>query len=247
MANILTSLGIDWDMAQPPSLQITASVIYLHSYICFSLNKIYDTDVTGDVYELTMPYRSLDFIHRLLLNKLASAGLIFIFNSRIYTIDPMESRLRIQNETSPQFEFYIEFDDPLTIDELMFDSAEEALNNFRSSRGRYNPSNDFFEIGTYFKYYEHINSFHFATGNRWVNIAKCMLVIAKINRNDSIAAIIAHNIYLILSRVGASADITFIRDAKEFASGNTSNSLLHRWNLKIIDTIDSYNRIFYEI
>jgi hypothetical protein len=249
MENILDSLEIDWVKTQEPYQEITANVIYISTYICFTLVKVINPSITGDVYRLTMPYPIISFTVRLFINKLACAGIRFMFQTNnIYTIDPSETELRIRNETTPLFEVDNIFeDDPEALDDAMFDSMQETFNNYHYTRGRYDPTNNIFEMGMYFKNWHKINANYFATDDRWVTIGMVMLRVAKISRQEALSAVIIYNINEILSRLGASADINFIKAAKTFASRNTSNKLLERWNHKLLDTIESYNLIFYEI
>jgi hypothetical protein len=252
MENKLTSLGIDWEKAQPPLEDVTASVIYLNEYITFSMYKECSIE-GGDMYRVIMPNRVLKLPHRLLLNKLASSGLKFKLGSseEMYMIEPRESRERIENERNQMYVLEgleeLEEEGEEAVDEAMYETAEEGINNYRNGE---NPSEEFFEIGIYFKYWNTITENHFVIGDRWVNIGFIMLRIASMNIEESLSAIIMYNLNLIITRVGARADIRFIKEAKEFASSNvinTSNRVLERWNRTLLDTIESLNRIYYEI
>ncbi len=251
MEQILDSLDVAWVRAQEPNQEITAEVIYMSTYICFTLDKINNHSLTGDVYRLTLPsVQVITLSIKMFIDKLAYKGLKFMYNTNeIYTVDETANRERIRNEMFPVFEVEdTYYDNPQALDDSMFDAAEEFINNYACND--YDPiqlTEDIFEIGMYINLWEEINTTHFATGNRWVNIGLILLEIAKRTRNDSLSAIIIYNINQIISKLGATADMEFIRKAKEFSSNNTTNKLLQIWNNKLLVTIQRHNRIFYEI
>lgn len=261
MEQILDALQIDWVKAQLPLEDVTAEVIYLSKHICFTLSKI-PSDV-GDLYRLTMPYPNIIPEHSFILNKLACAGLRFVFNTNyIYEIDNQQTMMRINNETFPTYDldFRIEYfqlnedDDIATmIDDYYFDTMEENINEFRESNTQ-TLHTDLLELSYYIEHCHFISNDHFSTGNRWNNIAIILLSIAKFsvrNHEFTTAAIILFSINSIIKRVGDTADISFVRNAKEFAalytSNNTGDLLLKRWAIQLLYSIQFHNRIFYEI
>jgi hypothetical protein len=246
MENILDFLQVDWVKTHMPDEEIHCNVIYMFSYICFTLVKIDSEEYSGDVYLLTLPYFALTIQMKYFINRLACAGLKFKFRSNnLYRITVEETRQRALNEKSFSFEYDI--DDPATLEDLIFERVEDAINNYCSSRGREDIKPYIFEMALYFKYYENINITQFATGNRWVKIGKKLLIIAKNRCNEVVSAVIMSALNDVLWRLGGYADIKLIQGIKEFASQNTSNAILARWNNKMITTIDYHNRIFYEV
>lgn len=250
MEQILNSLEIDWYIN---SNGITAEVIYLSTYIKFNLYKIQSND--GDIYRLTIDNDDDDtdnFEIKYFLNKLACAGLRFMFETNdIYPINPQVSRRREYNELHLTFEVDEEFEhDPIALDNAMFDSFEETLNDYRDSNREYDISDDVLELTNYLKFYTHINPTQFSQGNRWVNIGFNLLNIAKFSRdceNTSLEIIIMFCIHTIVQRFGATADISFLKEAKEFAALFCYNPCLKRWNNYILCAIAEHNRIFYVI
>jgi hypothetical protein len=254
MEQILESLDVVWTKAQEPCQEITAEVIYNSSYICFTLNKIVNTEFTGDVYRLTTPPYPVDFLQvRFFIDKLAYSGLRFMYNTNeIYTVSEDNTRSRLRYELFPVFEtddYY--YDEPHFLDDDMFESAEEIINNYTSNNIQYNSfemASDLFDIGLYFKYWDgDLDPHCFRTDNRWVRIGMILLIIAKENVEHSIAPIIIYVLDQIISKLGATADIEFMTKARVFAEENTTNQLLALWKKKLLNTIHSHNRIFYEI
>ncbi len=251
MERILDSLEIDWEKINHPHEEIRASVIYLAKYIKFCLIKIRADDlmaVEGDVYRIII-YEHLTFHHMFLLNKLACAGLRFVFRSLVeYRINPEETQRRHLNEARPAFEVNEEFEhNPEGFEDAMFESIEDAYNNFNDGWVGYDPSEELIETSLYIRFHPSITEEHFATGNRWVNIGMEALKIAEQNQSKPLSAIAIYSLFEIISRVGSTADIGFIAKAKEVASLETNNALLRRWNGRLLNKINSFNRIFYEI
>ncbi len=252
MEQILKSLDVAWNKADDLFQEINCEVIYMSTYICFVLTKINNHSFEGDVYRLTLPpYREISNEIRMFIDKLAYSGLKFMYETNlIHTVNCETNRSRIRNELFPTFEIDDEFyDNPDYLDDAMFDSAEECINNIVSQQiTPAEMASEIFEIGKYIKYWDDgINSDYFTTGDRWLSIGMILLIIAQRNRDESLASVIIYVINQIISRLGATADIEFIMKAKEFATNNTSNKLLEIWNNKLLDTINSHNRIFYEI
>lgn len=258
MEQILDNLQIDWVKAQPPLEDVTAEVIYFSKYICFTLSKI--PSEVGDLYRLRMPYPVIMPEHSFLLNKLASAGLRFVFNNSniVYQIDPERTRARINAELQPTFtrdgfiQYYgITSDDSL--DDCLFEIMEITINDYRE--GDYtNLQQDVFDLSEYIEHCDTVSDTHFSTGSRWINIAMIFLSIAKISVRDQdfiTATIILYCFNSIIKRLGATADIAFLRNLKDFAEiytvNNSPNLLLKRWATTLLSTIHSHNRIFYEI
>lgn len=262
MEQILDNLQIDWVKAQLPLEDVTAEVIYFSRYISFTLSKI--PSEVGDLYRLTMPYPVVMPEHSFLLNKLASAGLRFVFNNSniIYQIDPERTLARINAELHPTFtingfiQYYgINADDdvPTILDDCLFEMMEETINDFREGDST-NLHQDVFDLSEYIEHCETVSDTHFSTGNRWINIAMIFLSIAKISVRDHdfiTAAIILYSFNSIIKRFGATADIAFLRNLNDFAeiytANNSPNLLLKRSATTLLSTILSHNRIFYQI
>lgn len=248
MENILHSLEIDWIKLEGPCEEIVASLIYITNYICFTLVKINSDEYSGDVYRLNFPNPMLTFEMRMLLNKLACAGLKFMFRSNeLYPVNPAETEHRIYGELHPTFEVIEELNNPVSLNDAMFDMIEETFNNYRDTSGRYFINDNILELASYFRYFHTIPPTSFSIGDRWANIGKILLRIAIDRREETIAALIIYCLNIALMRVGDTADISLLSAIKEFSTQPTGNKLLERWNNKILSTIDSHNRIFYEI
>jgi hypothetical protein len=257
MEQILDALQIDWVNTSHPFEEVTANVIYLSTYICFTLSKI-NTEV-GDVYRLSMPYRTILSEHYYLLNKLACAGLRFMFvNNFIYQIDPIQTRRRINAELFPTYEFdniqINENDDFETVvDNHVFDMMQESINLYGEG-GYSNMYSDIFEFSIFFDNFDFMYTSYFSTGDRWLNIGHALLSIADISikYNDFVlASIIMFSLNSVIKRIGNYADIHFLKFVKEFAAlytGNfTPDNLLKRWANTLLISLQSHNRIFYEI
>lgn len=256
MEQILDSLEIDWIKTEHPFEEVTANVIYLSTYICFTLSKIHAEN--GDVYRLSMPYRNILSEHYHLLNKLACAGLRFMFvNNHIYQIDPIQTRRRINAELFTTYETNIQVNDDddfeTVVQNNVFDMMEETFNLYREGV-HYHLYDDVLEFSVFFDNFDFFEHSYFSAGNRWVNIGYVLLSIAEtsIKNNDfTAAAIIIYSLNSVIKRVGDTADIHFLKHAKEFASlytGNfTPDPLLKRWSISLLLSLQSHNRIFYEI
>jgi hypothetical protein len=254
MEQILDSLDIAWVRAQEPLQDVTCEVIYLSVYICFTLEKINNSTLVGDVYRLTLPpYQNTDYEYEInmFINKLAYYGLKFMLDTNeIHIVTTDSNRDRIIEEMNPTFirnDGYQYYEYPDILDCYIFDMCTDFINNF-DTYDHVKLIEEILYMNSYFAYWKgDIDQSSFSIGNRWFNIGMLLLSIAERNRDNPISAVIMYAITSIMSRFGETAGIDFVQKAKEIAIQNTCNDLLKIWNNKLIKIIQHHNRIFYEI